>query len=183
MARPAREIAEPMTKNHESVDRTRTGVSCWSTRAKNGPPIDAAVAEIPATAPDAKAFPAVAWMRTRVNDTATVRSSRTPTSPAMTWTEKAATTQTPTGVKRTRPMMAHVRGRHAISRGPWTSWTTGTARLATSIATGMRSGAHTTMNGAATTAIPKPMDPWTKAPSATASPSATCTPITGTRSA
>ena len=94
----------------------------------------------------------------------------TPVTTEIARTESSATAATPSGVTSRRAARAHPSDRQAMSRGPCASCTTGSEKLVTSSAPGMSSGATTMMNGAATTAIPKPIDDCTKAPARRARP-------------
>lgn len=152
-------------------------------QSQEGPLIEAAVAETPLTAPARAALRALARTSTAQTDAATVSRMRTPTVVAMAGGDRTATSATPAGVSRSCAPSAHLRGRHAIWRGACTSWTTGSDMLVTRRAVGIRAGAKTTMKGAATTAIPKPMEAWTKDPAVRATPRRTTVvqSVTGTR--
>ena len=157
-------------KKTASVERTRCGRSCCSTRARNGPPIAAAVPEMPDTAPATAALRGVARRSSAHTESATVTRISTPTSAAMARGGNHATTATPTGVNRVRAATAQPSGRQAMSRSPCESWSTGRAKPGTRRAAGIRSGASRTTNGAATTASPKPIVDCTTPPASTASP-------------
>ena len=72
-------MTAPTTKNAARVERTRSGRSCWSTRARKGPPMLVAVPDTPATAPAAAALREVIRISIVVSEAATVTRMRTAT--------------------------------------------------------------------------------------------------------
>lgn len=137
---------------------------------EEGPPIAAAVPEMPEIAPAMAELRLVSWMSRAVTEASTVTRMRMPTVRAMTSALVAATRRTPRGVTSTRAPRAQPRCRQAMARGPVASCSSGRAKTHTSSEAGMRSGRARTTKGAATTEIPKPIVDWTIDPSATATP-------------
>ena len=109
----------------------------------------------------------------------------TPVTTEMARTDSRATAATPSGMTRSRAPRAHDSDRQAMSRGPWAKLATGSEKLVTSKAPGISPGENSTRNGAATTAMPKPMDDCTNAPASTTSPNPVTSgqSIRGTRGA
>ena len=163
-ARPVSEMTVPKMKVVASVARTMGGGWSASTMAIGGPPMPAAVPEVPEMRPDTSRDRRLLGTETRTRLSATITS----TTPAMAACNVSVgstlTTQTPNAVAGMKPSTTQATTRQSRCRCSSISAITGIATDPTIPATGTSPGSASDKIGMANTPMPKPMMPWTTAP-------------------